>query len=806
MSSDLLYRTTQRSLEWVELLEQLSKLAHTSLGADLCRTLPFGDNISSAEDSQSETTEMVFILASSFPLPEFSFNDLNPIFIRASKGARLEAQELRDISNVLDLFRRVRECIAFHSPPLQVLNQKIDPVTECSFVQRAIDRTISPDGEVLEGASPSLKAAIQESNSLKQTIRHRLDRMISSEHYARILQDPYYAQRQSRYVLPIKADRQHLVSGIVHDESASGATVFFEPRELIDMNNQIKAADLQVTREINHILLQLSELVAKQVVQLQDHLNVLAVLDCIAAKARLSIRMKAQPVDIHPQGEIHLYQARHPLLSLNRETIVPNDIFFGKEDRVLVISGPNTGGKTVTLKLLGLYALMLKVGLHLPCGEGSIMGFFHEVFADIGDAQDLRNDLSSFSAHINNMVILMNSVRVSSADASTRYLVLLDEIMSSTDPAEGTALAEALLLELANMGLKVAVTTHYNELKVLALSTPGFLNASLEIHVPSLIPTYRLIQGFPGGSSAFDIAAHLGMDQGLLVHARTLVKKEERNLENLFAELQDTQGQLNEELKIARKERQSADKAAQDAKILLETLQQAENEKARAYRRQFRESFTSAKQEIRQILEALRRDKSHVKAKEALQSLTDLSNQVKHTYAPSLPEIPLETLGVGDYVEIAGLETMGILLELPKGRRRVRIKVGDTEISAPTDVLKGRRSENSPKKSKRTQGSPPKELANREGARQETSEAAFFTAMTIDIRGQTADEALEQTVAMLDQAALKHLKGIRIIHGHGTGKLKQVIRRYVSQSPYVLSFRPGSEGEGGEGVTMIEMR
>ena len=466
MPTEFLDEQTSRSLELASLRELLASLAHSSMGAEKCLRIKPEEDIISARLRQQETTEMLPLLDLSSPFPMLRFQDLQIVIKQAQKGAQLEARDLGEISHVTALISSVQKCLGSQETQVTTLQTIIKEAGDLSSIAESIDQCISEEGEILDNASSELQKAIKEAKYLKQHMRKRLQAMIVSDKCQGILQEPYFEIRESRYVLPVKVERQHLLPGIVHDASASGATVFLEPRELVELNNQIKVAELHVTREINHILLELSELVGLHAIALQHHLDVLSNLDCIVAKARLSKMMKGNPVEITSNGRIHLYQARHPLLILAKQEVVPNDLFFEEDDRVLVISGPNTGGKTVILKLFGLFVFMLQTGLHLSCGEGSTMGFFTHIFADIGDAQDLRKDLSSFSAHMVNIIRLLETVQTQPPISRQRFLILLDEVVSSTDPSEGAALAEALLLQMAHLGLKVVVTTHYNSLKV----------------------------------------------------------------------------------------------------------------------------------------------------------------------------------------------------------------------------------------------------------------------------------------------------------------------------------------------------
>ena len=785
----------------------LAAQAHSALGAELCRRLPLEDTLELAQRRMQETTDMLELHYAPVSFPAVQFEDSSQALHKAEKGGVLDLHTLRALSVTIHVAVAVRRCLVVNQQTAPALFAYYASLPDLSELRQEIDRCVSADGEMLGQASPALHDALRLAQGLKQRIRRRVENMVASSRYRELLQEPYYAQRENRYVLPIKAERQHDLPGIVHDMSASGATVFLEPRELIDLNNEIKVAELQVTREINRILQELTDRVVEHLQDLRSLLHVLTTLDGIGAKARLSVRMNGTPVRLNTDGHVRLWNARHPLLPLSKEQVVPNDVMFEKDSAVLVISGPNTGGKTVLLKLLGLCSLMVRGGLHLPCGDGSEMAFFEDTFADIGDAQDLTKDLSSFSAHIRKLIGLLKSIEHRTG-GSPHTLVLLDEVISSTDPAEGAALAEALLRRFAELNLKVVVTTHYNSLKTLALSTPGFLNASLEFDVNTLAPTYRFISGIPGGSSALDIAGRLGMDPSILDHALSLVHQEDRQLDHIFADLQHTHQELKEEREVARTQRESADRDATEAHAITERLRSVEREEIKKMKKKFREELATARAEIRRITESLHRQRTWTHAQEAQHQLQRVEDSVSQHTRASLETVPVESLEEGDIVEIANLDTLGRLLEKPQGKKSVRVQVGESKMSVHVDRLVGLgKGEGIPDAVSRPaqpalRSSKPGRLLSNENVPSGSTASGFAG---IDLRGQTAEEALEQLTAQLDQALLRNAKSVRIIHGHGTGKLKAAIRQFLAQSTYVTTFRPGAKEEGGDGVTMAEL-
>lgn len=794
-----------QALEWPRLLELLAQRAQSTMGIERCRSLPLSDELAGARLRQRETTEMARLLEGGEPMPTLAFPDIREALTRAGKGGDLETHELRDCALVLALMEDVERLMTGCRAEAEALAQVVEPLQGTKglrSIRSAIEAAIQPDGAIKESATPELRRLTHHAQGLKQEMREQLDRVLHSRKYEEILQESYFAQREGRYVLPVKADMRGRMAGIVHDVSASGATVFLEPRELVELNNAIKVADLDIEREVRRILRELTTLVAAKSDQIGYGMEALAEFDCIEAKAELSRRLKSNPVALNEQGRVVLKQARHPLLMAAKEQVVPNDIMMDETSRVLVISGPNTGGKTVTLKIVGLYALMVRAGLHLPCAPESEMALFTHCYADIGDAQDLSRDLSSFSAHMMQMVQLLSDagVRAGAGEpAAPRSLVLLDEPVTSTDPQEGAALAEALLCRLAALNMKVVVTTHYGPLKELAQTTPGFANASVEFDVERLAPTYRLFMGIPGGSSALEIAGRLGMDEAILRDARQRLRREDRRLDDLMADLQRKQRQLTEDTERARQARDEAERAAGEAKALQARLEEAEQEARKGLKKKLGEQFQRARAEVQATVDAVKREQKLIKAKEAKQQLSEMEARTRQELAPAGEPIPVEQLGIGDTVEIAGLGMTGSLLELPQGKKRVRVKVGEGEVMATVANLIGvARGSDVSAPSAAPSASPRRfSIGGGLGLDEQT---------VVDVRGQAADDALDQVVAALDRAVLDGAPFLRIIHGHGTGKLKAALREYLKGSPYVENFRPGDRAEGGDGVTVAKVK
>lgn len=792
-----------QALEWPKLLELLAQQCRSTVGAARCRVLSLADDLATARARQQATTEMARLLAAGEPFPAPAFPDIREHVTRASKGGTLEALELGNCVLVLAAMEELRRHMAtcrLETPALAAMVEPLHAMTGLHQLKSAIETAIQPDGSIRESATPELRRLIHQAQEFKQEMRQRLEHMLHSHRYEEVLQELYFAEREGRYVLPVKAEMRGRMPGIVHDVSASGATVFLEPRELVDLNNSIKVADLEVEREVRRILRELTVLLAAKSEDLLQGVEVLAEIDCVHAKALLARELKGEPVSLNEEGRVVLRRARHPLLVIIKPDVVANDIVLDERTSVLIISGPNTGGKTVTLKIVGLFALMARAGLHLPCASGSEMALFTDLYADIGEAQDLSRDLSSFSAHMTQMVRLLSeaALRAGAMSPGTpRSLVLLDEPVTSTDPREGAALAEALLCRLAALHMKVVATTHYGPLKELAQTTPGFANASVEFDVSRLAPTYRLFLGIPGGSSALDIAGRLGMDQDLLRDARARLRGDDGRLDEVMADLQAKQRQLGDDAAEARKAKADAEHAAREVEALRARLEETEREERKGIKRKLGEQFQRARAEVQATVDALKRDQKLLKAQEAKQRLADLEQRTKAELAPVQEAIPLEQLTVGSAVEITGLGMTGVLLEPPQGKKRVRVKVGEGEVVATVANLAG--------------------LAHREQGAARPFAAAVPRVMNeveveveeqtvVDVRGQAADEALDRVVGALDRAALSGAPYLRIIHGHGTGRLKAVLREYLRRSPYVEEFRPGDRAEGGDGVTIVRLR
>ena len=799
---------TEQVLEWPVLIDWLANEAASTMGAACCRALVFASDLQTARIQQQETTEMVHILESTHPLPPLVFPDIRNMLARAQKEGILDGPDLRDIALVLGLSQTIRHLLQIHGSTSPMIGTRSPYLQDLMWIKQAIDSCIDLNGHLRESASPELYQLTQKSQGLRQTMRRQMESILASQQYEDLLQGQYFAERENRYVIPIKAERQHAIDGIVHDISGSGATVFIEPRHLIELNNSIKFADLQVAQEERHILQDLSSRVAGHVPAIQENLSCLADLDCLMAKARLSIKAHGSPIHLNQEHCIDLQQARHPLLALTKEQVVPNSIRIEGETQVLIISGPNAGGKTVSLKLVGLLAMMVKVGLHPTCGPDSNMAFFEQVYADIGDTQDLSKDVSSFSGHILNMIALLNDVGSPQEPVNRDALVLLDEVGSSTDPIEGAALAEALLTHLCELGCTIVATTHYPTLKTLAFRNLHVRNASQEFDIDTLSPTYRLIDGIPGGSSALDIAGRLGLDSSIIQSAQSLIQRQDHDLDAIFRALQHTHTRLECEREQAQQLRQEAQRLFDEAQVTRDQVQTQEREDRQRYRKQWQQEFSKAQRHLNQIVNDLKQNKTLSKVQSLQQTMGTLNQEIL-SHLPNNPLVSSEPLHKGDLVEIDALGTRGVLQESLEGKKQVSIRVGTQTIkTAPSAIRRAAPTFSNKSLSAQPRLSEKRSLSiiHTEPTATVSNQATGRFQHELVIRGFRLDDAMEMTIAALDHALVTQAKYLKVIHGQGSGALKTGIRTLCQSSPYIQSFRAGDPAEGGDGVTVIELR
>lgn len=782
MQSDHLYEQTFTSLGWPEIVEFLTRQAALPITAERCRALPFLEGPEGVRERLAVVWEGVLLLKERSHIPLSSFIDPRPFLARAIKGAVLEGVELRGIHDLLEQVDSVRSFLIRKKEEVPRLFQIAIQLEPLEGVRRKIALAIDPEGRIQEGATPALRALTAEAARARETITDQLEKILRSSRYEKLLQEPYYTEREGRYVLPFKVADQNKEGGVVHDLSASGATAFVEPRELVGPNNRLRVAQLAVSREVERILRSLSEEVGRESGRLTRNLETLSEIDLIRASASLAERIGGVCPQINEGGAVRLFEARHPLLLLRKGSVVPNDILLEEGRRALILSGPNTGGKTVLLKTIGLLALMVRAGLPIPCRDGSEIPLFPAVIADIGDDQDLSRDLSSFSAHLQKILTILET-------APRGSLILLDELVTSTDPSEGAALAAAILTELADRGMRIVTTTHYPSLKGLAQADPRFLNGSLSFDLEQLAPTYRLVLGTPGRSAALEMAARLGLPVPLLARAREHLRPSEITLERIIAELERERRRAEEERQRWETLRAEAEEAAAIQKEGAARWAISEKEIQKKVRQKVAEAVAEARSEIATLAASLKEKRDPALIKKGQAALAEIEKRAGGPAGRRTPASARGPLQAGQRVEIIPLGKQGLLLDAPEGLKKVRVQIGSRTLSVSPDAIEGVIEE-------KIEEVPPAL----------SFKSADPAESTVDLVGKRVEEALAILERFLDRAILGSGREVRLIHGHGSGKLKKAVREYLRTSPYVSGFRPGDLLEGGDAVTILTLK
>jgi DNA mismatch repair protein MutS2 len=718
--------------------------------------------------------------------------DIGPAVERAVRGGRLDPAQFLEIAETLDAVARLATVLADERRPLlRELGRSLHP---SPALRSTLGRSFDPVGELLDTASPQLGGLRSAVRVAYDRLRRRLDALVGSE-LGGALQEPIVTLRNGRYVVPVKAEARSRVRGIVHDASGSGQTLFVEPLVAVELGNAWREAQVAEAEEIARILDELSALVAVHAPGLRETLDALARFDLWAAKAALAAEMDATRAETADRPEVVLLSARHPGLS---GRVVPIDIRIGDGYTALVVTGPNTGGKTVTLRTLGLLSLMHQAGLHVPAAAGSRLPVWRDVFADIGDEQSIAQSLSTFSGHLRRITAIV-------AGAGPGTLVLLDELGAGTDPTEGSALAQALLDHFIRAGTIVAATTHYAELKAYAHTTPGARNAAVEFDLETLSPTFRLTIGLPGGSQAFAIAERLGLPEAIVTDARSRLTEAQRSFEATLASIRAAEGETSEALDRAR----AAELRAAEA------LRTAEEERRRA-RRERDEAVRAARAEADRMVADLREELDRTRRALERETVTaqtlDTAQARAEAIADRLPPVESVTVPVaaeprrwrvGERARSRSGGWEGRIAALEKGGRRATLEAGGMRVVVELDDLVPAVAIGG-SGSGEGRGGRGTAVASTNAAALRLSRARTV-ASSLDIRGARVDEALEALARYLDDAGLAGLGSVTIIHGLGTGALRDAVRSAAADHPLVRSIRPGERGEGGDGATIVEL-
>lgn len=742
-------------------------------------------------------TEDAESLISRFGAPSFSgLNNVNGPLARASAGGSLNTGELLKIAYTLRSMRVLYEWRGHCSGVRTSLDLLFDCITTNKYLEERILSCIISEDEISDKASETLYDIRRKIKAKTAAIREKLDGMLHSSHYSKYLQEAIVTQRDGRYVVPVKSEYRGNVQGLVHDTSSSGATVFIEPISVVEANNDIKMLQGREREEINRILFELSSESANFAESIKNSYLSAVELNLIFAKAHLANKMKATKPILNTDGIIDIKQARHPLIDKNK--VVPVDISLGEKYDTLVITGPNTGGKTVSIKTLGLFTLMTMCGLLIPALESSRISVFDKILVDIGDEQSIQQSLSTFSSHMTNIADILHK-----ADDST--LVLIDELGAGTDPVEGAALAVSIIEALRNKGAKIAATTHYAELKAYALDTPGVTNGCCEFDVDTLSPTYRLLIGVPGRSNAFAISLRIGIDEEIINHAREIVSSDNRDFEAVLDKLEQARLELEQEKILAQRATEQARKMAskaQSEKDKIQTLKEKELDKAK---KEAEKLINQARRKSSEFL--LELDK--MKEMKSPSNATELARKTRRAIKTQMGEMddlvnPQELLDnwdedyklprsvvAGDSVLIRGIGE-GEVLEVSSSNVLVKSGMFKTRVKMSDLVLL--------EKKKKKPTAPQRNLYRT------TSRADADVKTELDLRGQTADEALGNLGLFIDKCVLNGINEIRIIHGKGMGVLRSAVTEELKNHPNILEYRLGKYGEGEDGVTIAKLK
>jgi DNA mismatch repair protein MutS2 len=773
-----------RVLDFKKIIERISHHAATSLGKDLAVKLKPSTDIEVVNQLQAETDEAASVLRLNVQVPLGGIFDIRPSIKRSVIGGILSTSECLDIANTIYGGRQVKDFMEGLDEELPILKEMAEGITPLRNLELQIKSCIDDHGHVMDSASEKLRGIRSSIRTFESRIREKLESYTRSK--SNMLSDAIVTIRNDRYVIPVKHEYRGAIGGIVHDQSASGQTLFMEPKAVVDLNNQLQELYAKEKQEIDRILKELSQSIAAEEGFLMENVIRLAKIDYIFARANLGREMKASRPKMNNQGYIKMQQARHPLIAI--EEVVANDIEIGKDFTSIVITGPNTGGKTVTLKMVGLCTLMAQSGLQVPALDGCEMAVFAHVFADIGDEQSIEQNLSTFSSHMTNIVDILGQV-------DDQTLVLFDELGAGTDPQEGAALAMAILDEVVSRNARVIATTHYPELKAYGYNRENVINASMEFDVESLQPTYRLLIGVPGRSNAFEISKRLGLDDVIIERAKSHIGVDSKNVENMIASLEKSKIQAEKEYEEAHQILLESEKVR---KQIQEEWQEFEQKRESLYKKaeeKAEKALNKAREEAEIIVGEIRKMKTDAQLKEhewieARKMLEEAQPKLSSKQSKEVKQNPSkEELHPGDEIKLLTVNQNGTVLE----------KVNDREYLVQVGIMKVKVKRNDlllVGKPKKTYEKP---LATVKGS-------SYHVPLELDLRGERFEDALLKLEKYIDDAILAGYPKAFIIHGKGTGALRKGVQEYVKKHPSISSSRPGDAGEGGSGVTVVEFR
>jgi DNA mismatch repair protein MutS2 len=797
-------------LEWPELIERLAAHTHTPRARARCSAgkdgeaaqALFAQSLETVLTLQRETSEARLLLEQAQTPPLGGLSDLEPTLRRLGKGGVLGARELLELRATLSALHATGRFLSRRAAEAPRLAEHAAAIPDLRGLEDEIELCIDAEGEVRDSASPALEGSRREARGLAADLQRRLAGYLRDPEMLASLSDSFVTMRNGRYVLPVRSDARTRVRGIVHDASGSGTTLFIEPEGVIELNNRMKQAELAVERETLRILRTLSDQAADALLPLETGLVALEAIDLAFARGRLSQEMDAVEPLVRHQGVFVLPQLRHPLLPPER--VVPNDLRLGESHTVLVLSGPNAGGKTVALKCLALAALCVRAGLHVPAAQGCRVDLVDALLADIGDAQNLQESLSTFSAHAANLARIVEA-------ATPNCLVVLDEIGAGTDPSEGASLAQAILEALAEAGARVVVTTHFNLLKEMAAADPRFANACVEFDPETLAPTYRLRWGVAGVSSATTVAARMGLRSDVLERANALLERDDRRLDRMLSELASNRAALEQERSEALRLRAESEAARAEYQAKLAKLEARREELFRRMRADLDQTLRGAHAEVAAVIRDLQRGGGAREAAHARDRLKALETRADEAAAaaeaaspkpePSAPAVDWRLARPGDVVQVRGGGN-ALLLALPDRRGRVSVQVGGARLLVPMDRLAAADRAEAPPPPAGARKGQARVALEREAADEDLADAP---AEGCDLRGLRVEDALDRLVLSLDRAAVAGQRRLVVWHGLGSGALRDAVRGHLAHSPYVVSFARGDPTQGGDGITIVQL-
>ena len=782
-------------LEFYKIRDMLVERAASGLGKARCAALVPVSDIREIERMQAETEEASTLVARTGVQPISAFDDVQAQVARAKVGGILSPKDLLLCARLMQTARSVRRTLVgekdeaeeTETPHLVGLARALYPMRR---LEEEIFAAILSEEEIADSASPGLASVRRKIRSANDRIRDKLNGYLHSSSMARYLQDAIITMRQGRYVLPVRAEYRSQVPGIVHDQSSSGATLFIEPMAIVEINNDLRGLMGEERAEIEKILQRFSEEISQEAGALLENQRILAELDFIFAKGALARQMRAVQPKINETGYIDIKRGRHPLI--DPEAVVPSDLWIGKDFTTLVVTGPNTGGKTVTLKTVGLFTLMMQAGLQVPAMLGTELAVFDDVFADIGDEQSIEQSLSTFSSHMVNIVHILQNV-------TPRSLALFDELGAGTDPTEGAALAMSILDKLLSYKTRTLATTHYSELKAYALTHPGVENASVEFNVETLRPTYRLSIGIPGKSNAFEISRKLGLSEEIIGAAKEWLSGEQIRFEDVITTAEMHRQTAERERELAEEAHNETVRLRDQAEQERKKLEEQREKLLRKAREDARRILHSAQAEAEGIIRDLKKaaQEQNAKDREILEARRKLQGDLDKLAEPMAKEsaasegAPLKSVTLGQTVRIPSLGCTGSVLTLPDKNGEVQLQVGLMKMKQPLSALRTAAQSDAPKKEK---------------GRRAIKVAAPQVSLELDVRGQLPEEALDNVDKYLDDCMMAGVSEVSIVHGKGTGVLRSEISQHLRHHPHVAEFRLGRYGEGETGVTIVTLK